>query len=387
MAHLLARVRVRIDASRIATDIEELVDVKIEGKKSAIFTLKTGALEEDADLPAMDVTDSMEEESAGVWVGDDYQLFYPFSNEVDPHVLVKVTIGSITMEIDGVSHAPFTGLSSRFTVSPYSPLQAGRSYALVVELKENPWAHSNIYWTDADEGKLTFDKKKTNPSHADYQGVFFKWGSLVGVSPVGDSGSDVALYIPNSGAGSWDKTKTLASMDTPWGDMDLPYVTNSGITGDENYLYELSSDPATYAAYKGDICRYLGGDTWQMPNQDVFLYGLVQPNIDYTLLGFISGLPFTAGNVPTDPSGQGSIGSTAGATYTAFGYVFLPASGYRNGPSDTVGKIGAYWIGQRGYTTDTYAYQQFSNDGKGFQNWSESPHSKIRPVRCIRHNY
>jgi hypothetical protein len=370
MKHQFSRVQAMVDASTIEdAQVTGVSGVVIAGGKKADLTVRTGSVAASSATGA-DVTAALEN-----WTSEDggkarlsgYKVFYPS--------LTTITFATLDITIGEIPLAQLTNQSVTFAQT----LLANTNYRVVLDVRENRWAHSNIYWDDAlnsGAGGLTFDKKRTNPSHADYQGVFFKWGSLVGISPVGDN-TNAGLFIPdNIASRTWDATKNLSSTNTPWGSAglnDVPSLIGPGVgtvLDTENHLYNLSDDE-TYATFTGDICKYLGGDDWRLPTRGVDL-------VYFASTEFISGLPFETGNNPNDVSGQGSIGSAAGLTYTAYGSVFFPASGYQHG---NVGSDGLYYVGNRAYTADQYPAFTFDQSSIS---WNDFGPSMALSVRCIK---
>ncbi|MDR1883258.1 MAG: FimB/Mfa2 family fimbrial subunit [Prevotella sp.] len=146
------------------------------------------------------------------------------------------------------------------------------------------WAGSNIYW-DATNSCLTFDDTPdTNPTgdatgHEGYQGVFFKWGSLIGIDPMrGDAGATWTnsssntnkVYVPDASVPSGWRSVTAGASSTyyTWG--NIPYA-DASIIGNETLpararLYEITT-PANIANHRGDICRYLT-ETGKAPGAD-----------------------------------------------------------------------------------------------------------------------
>ncbi|MDR1882432.1 MAG: fimbrillin family protein [Prevotella sp.] len=173
------------------------------------------------------------------------------------------------------------------------------------------WSQSNIYYdesavgSDSDNvGAMTFSEETAYK----YQGVYFRWGSLVGVS-VGANYSSFSvndyLFIPDvNGDGKYYKVQisalagthsetsvedfkdfvdTYANPEVSWDDLDngdssaatalgalwtaLPYATSTDVTPvpadnatgrtdrDDNALTEVSA--SLYSSYKGDVCKYL----------------------------------------------------------------------------------------------------------------------------------
>jgi uncharacterized protein (TIGR02145 family) len=231
-----------------------------------------------------------------------------------------------------------------------SKLAAGGSYT--IRLKPLRFAGSNIYWDDSDldpvNHKLTFDEHGSN-TNTKYQGVFFKWGSLIGVSPRYDynssSGGGTVLYRPtntDAGVGSprtWDKTS-----GSTWGSYwsNIPSYAGENVSSFGEDKHTLLYSPK-FGEYKGDICNYIDSG-YRMPTLDE-LEALGTPS---------SGSTGSVTN--TDSSGKHVFASS----YSTFagGYV-LPASGsrnYSNGElSNTVGNRGYYWSGSA-YSSGSSAY-------------------------------
>lgn len=132
------------------------------------------------------------------------------------------------------------------------------------------FARSNIVW---DGSKLTFAVTEADNSRipANVQGVFFRWGSLVAVSPVGNyfGGGAVSGNPP-------DPDKILFSptgkKDYVW--EDIPHIDeNYGIPFDNNDPDEDDFDgfndgnntngPGySTSTNRGDICRYISAQNW-----------------------------------------------------------------------------------------------------------------------------
>jgi hypothetical protein len=146
-------------------------------------------------------------------------------------------------------------------------LNGAGSYNLLVEVKKTTrFANSNIIW---DGSKLTF---ATNPGEngaipANVQGAFFRWGSLVAISP---TGTYTAAQYP-SGSILYSPTGTYN-----YAFASIPYTDETtGIFGD---IDASADDFASYngtgynaSAGKGDICRYItsqgwvSGGSWRLP--------------------------------------------------------------------------------------------------------------------------
>ncbi|MDR1882152.1 MAG: hypothetical protein LBR26_05145 [Prevotella sp.] len=226
------------------------------------------------------------------------------------------------------------------------------------------WAGSNIYWNGS---TLTFDEETTNRN---YQGVFFKWGSLVGIDPSGSSSSNMAwstsktVYIPNAATGAW--TSSYAGTGNTYNTWDnIPYADNTvvGNIGDETRasLYEVH-DPANLV---GDICRYLTdtgrapgspGTKWRMPTSEEF-----GENTDYIKSGtFITSGSYTV--YQSDATGRYSNSDAPG--YTKNNNPWFPAAGYRYydyGTLYVVGYGGGYWSSSPYDSSDAYCLDFTSN--------------------------
>jgi hypothetical protein len=367
MDHLFSKVRMMIDVSGMTgATLAAPTGVAIEGGSYAALEAHGGTLFAGATLTQTLSWPVVSPATASITSNE--RLVYPVASPAK----AKVKVEGMTISISGVDR-PVPDFSIEFDRS----LEGGTRYLLEVSLNRTRWAGSNIYWqwNDDDDpgegGYLTFDVALTNTS---YQGVYFKWGSLVGISPAGGSSAatvgDVALYIPDVGSGTWDGTKKINSAN-PWGSDwgSIPYTTTGTGTVD-SYLYDLGD--AVYTSYMGDICRYLTDGEWRLPNGSE--YGHTQ---DYDWHSVV-------GSDPDDPTGRGWMGD-AGAmyNYSAFGYVFMPASGERNqntGVRTFTGTNGQYWCGSLFLSGENFLlwfdqYVQVSSDmGRGYG----------YPARCIK---
>jgi hypothetical protein len=263
-----------------------------------------------------------------------------FADGADP---VKVAIHSV--EINGG-----TSFASNDEVGFATPLALGTKYTLTLSFIESiteRWAGSNIYW---DGARLTFDPMgKTE--HSLYQGVYFKFGSLVGVSgSEAMNANTTTMYVPDyeelDPEGSGWRASTISAEG--WGDWDgIPYIPV--ISGSyPTYLYDLS-DAAHYEEMKGDICRYIGETGagpkgYRMPYADDFGAGMVN-NSAGNIYWDLAGTPISL--IPGDDGNYAWSGGTpAGTSFLSSFYVYLkannnvrfPASGGRI-PYDNGGRI------------------------------------------------
>lgn len=198
------------------------------------------------------------------------------------------------------------------------------------------WAGSNIYW---DGSKLTFDDvdKKTNER---YQGLYFQWGSLWGISPQGAWSSDVKLYAP-------DGTITTGAKWSMWpqiGDAVIPGAPPTGkVARDRGYLYELDVTKGSTTGL-GDICKYitqqaggtLHGKKWRMPTSNEF-----EAVASYTLFGGATWGGLTSNNAEGKflvDRGYVKTESTKKVSFSASGFRY-----YSYGQLYSVGAGGGYW--------------------------------------------
>jgi hypothetical protein len=279
-------------------------------------------------------------------VGDAYASSIAFEMERQYTFQFELT-GRKTIDFKGV------------TVSPYNEVTQ-------VEPLRTQWAGSNIYY-NATLGHLTFDDDsvKTNEK---FQGVFFKFGSLTGISPVSNYNTGTTVIYSKGGA---------AANGPAWG--LIPYVDTDPVGTtydlDAKYLTETAHDTINGV---GDICKYLtqmgwapAGKRWRMPTAAEFDEG------SYTRE------PETPG------TGFGSVtaASTAGKDVISSGYrykgAFFPASGYRlnsNGTLAVVGTNGYYWSSSPLSPTSSY---RLYFTGAGINPATNLSRLYGFPVRCV----
>jgi hypothetical protein len=332
-----------------------------------------------------------------------------------------------SISIEGYD-VPFTNARATFN----KVLTEGYSYTLVISFKQTRWAKSNIYWKWRDDsnhdlgGDLTFDTNENG--HQGYQGVYFKWGSLVGISPAQAGGSDdyigqdIPLYVPvveypleNS---SWEMTSSVAKGWTDWGlntarDEDIPYMDPDNYEGgnygrtNEYAMDAVRNEYAVYKNYRGDICQYLSTKTgvvagdWRLPTSEelgpqatgtVGTYWSAEVPI---VEGWMRGIdPWPATNTAAgyadgtadllDPAGNNGGIVYASAIYQPEGNVVFPASGQRERDDGRLGEIGGrgqYWTGS--------LHSKPSGYGLDYRNASviridSSNRSYAYPVRCVQ---
>ena len=311
---------------------------------------------------------------------------------------------------------PFTNLTAKFKKT----LVPGYSYNLYVKIRQNRWAGSNIYW---DGNQLTFHPAEDR-SNEHYQGVFFKWGSLIGIQPSRSGGvegvafANAKKYVPAYNPASPLNSSWSNLNESFWYNI-LP-VTVTSINTDRNNKYLTTMGSDEYYALKGDICQYIGETGagpkgYRMPTSNEM--GTILGSW-YNLPGPVAGgwmrvgavadfenitkLPMYFPESSTSQSGMwvneyiNSYGgnTTSGATYQG---AFFPTSGWRDthGILSHVGMYGYYWtstIGSNitGSLFRAYNLQFFGNTinpaeyESGVRDSGGS--SCAMPIRCIKKN-
>lgn len=283
------------------------------------------------------------------------------------------------------------------------------------------WAGSNIYWVPDESypegGYLTFDDVGVT-THEQYQGVYFMWGSLVALSPVGNTWtggvwngtSGQIIYIPNpdpvtnngwnpATSSGWGQIPRMGWQDASGNDTSSN-PANQGTAANiplntlQSYLYQKHNPQGNV----GDICKYLTdrgwapgareGRKWRMPINIEYN----NTENDYTRIGTYAYQP------GDDPFGRSiypmGFRRTQGPTNP-----FFPAAGYRydkrNGGYDTYvgyrpGEAISYWTssprkGTFGNSGDAF---DFISDGtyKTPTNTQGFPRNTGATVRCVLEN-
>jgi hypothetical protein len=255
------------------------------------------------------------------------------------------------------------GYTGKFTTQ----LEAGHSYKLFVKLKAPQFAGSNVYWTGT---ILTFDEHGDN-SHQGYQGVFFKFGSLIGISPAGNfvaNSTPIYSVYATGTRSSWDAIKY-------W---DLS-TYGSVITNAHESGYEL-----------GDICHRIRS-TYRLPKPGEFGSGNSTSFNASTPVagGWVKG----SGNFQSNP-GAGNTYGTAnfltnlnnankplGSAYNRTMDITLPAAGSSSGGTlYEIGSVGDYWMNSTG---DIYASRMVFNGNDMYPSGGSIPNNAL-PVRCVK---
>jgi hypothetical protein len=261
------------------------------------------------------------------------------------------------------------------------------------------FAGSNIYWDDTNQ-RLTFDDVDVT-THKNYQGLYFKWGSLIGISPSGDWGGATVLYSPDGINGMYRSTTAtdLVSGGT-WANIAVGDVTSFSTTPIDGvsdyrtngYVSFLNATPANLIAYKGDICAYLSGRPgvpagyWRLPvsadfEPDTFPNPFTSPGQYTRELGGLLEWPVSATSDKVDGTFVVANGYTL--TYGGSSTVFFPASGYRNastGALNGLGLNGYAWSSSAGA-----AYgRNLSFNGSAVTPASSYDRAHGLPARCVK---
>jgi hypothetical protein len=272
------------------------------------------------------------------------------------------------LKISGtLNSTPFTDVSVLYTQT----LAPNTSYRLQISVKRDPvgWAGSNIYW---DGTKLTFKPNGyTGPDAADaqrYQGVYFKWGSLVGVSTVGDFSANTPIYVYHNN--QWIETDVATaysngypgfSNGTDW--EDIPYIETLFPLSDRNedrFVAYKADGSNLFSNNAGDICRFIGtkggpsgycvpvSNKFGAPDDVSTVFNWGDEAINWYKGRNDANTADAAFSSVTssDPTGKQVFDYASGAGYgTNFGATF-PASGTRDyitGALSRVGTQGIYW--------------------------------------------
>jgi hypothetical protein len=292
------------------------------------------------------------------------------SNEVafvppseDTYVQVQFEAGAISRE----GNLPTLPSGTIFTRFHDQLFETGVSYTILIRLRVPIFARSNVYWDDS-EKKMTFEAAADDPADNDdsklgYQGLFFKFGSLVGISPSGTSYSTSSTLLYKAG----DPTPYKG---TAWG--SIPYW---------DAMVDVTGEP-DIANSKGDICKYINSDYrlpyWQefgmAENWDTFGWEKVNSFGDVTANDAEGKYDFMAN------------GDALALNTTMFDIMF-PISGYRdksNGSKGTTeGNKGHYGTSYSSYSNTTCGFGRFNDEGLYFWRGASYRNDAIS-IRCVK---
>jgi hypothetical protein len=274
-----------------------------------------------------------------------------------PTSIVAVAKNALT--VNG-SVYPSEDILVLFSPTQGASIVSGGRYTLRLRVRQLMFAASNIYWdtTDASNPKLTFEPYSATPNNGpsnpnNYQGVYFKQGSLVGISPKDAWGdASTVLYVPKTNKAGWYTTfastvsggNSHAAQWTGTTYAAIPREDTSPPTGGPNNNWlaaDAQNQSDDWNACKGDICRYIsengygpsgnrtyrlpsirelgylasGGSTWNGAN-----------NSGWTRVDDVSS-HWNANNYLNTAEGT-FVGINTGANYSTNN--FFPASGFRS---------------------------------------------------------
>jgi hypothetical protein len=275
------------------------------------------------------------------------------------------------------------------------------------------FAGSNIYWDSVNE-RLTFGDVG-DTSNETNQGLYFKWGSLVGISPVGNWDATTVLYTPTGINGAYEATTADAYAAGDWTQIAAAAGTRNFDAGQDpivgvddlrlsGYVSYLNTLPAELAAFKGDICAYLSGRPgipegfWRLPTSAEFEYGTYDPLVPFVSPGAYDregsvndkGTPdrgddeflWTAG-ASDQIDGTFSIANGYRLEYASGKYAFFPASGSRNNSTGALNELGL-----RGYAWSSSPYgangRYLSFNAPGVNPAYSSNRARGFAVRCVK---
>jgi hypothetical protein len=287
MTHQFAQVKVRVKSSISGANITALSGVRVEGGQRAMLAPFsgnvgwTGTVTQNVD--PFTTLSSTERESG-------YRTVTPVGT--DP---VIVTVGSVTVSTNASAFA------NKWTAFG-TTLDPATSYELVVDLRKgSAFAYSNIYW---DGSKMAFDV--TDKGNQGYQGLFFRWGSLVGVSPAGNWQNNYTR-VYKAGEATYSTYPTWN--DVPWWD---------------NLIYGNKVGAPNLADLVGDICTYIN-PAYRLPKM-----GELGPISDWTMGG---NNDYVSGNAEGTTNLLNGSNNWGWAKNSTTGDVTLPASGYLHSPN------------------------------------------------------
>jgi hypothetical protein len=356
MTHKFARVKVVVKSGITGANITDLSGVEIVGGQLATLTPFDG-----------DISWSG---TATQGIADPFTVISDTERESGYRTVMPVGAGSLKVKVGSIQVSSTATVFANQTVSFTPALSAATSYTLVVNLKRCVWARSNIYWNGS---TMTFVPAGNDLSKQGYQGVLFKFGSMVGVSPVGDF---VADSTPVYKAGS-----STSSTYSDW--IDIPYW-DSGDVGDP-----------IIGDLKGDICKYLSTETgvvsgdYRLPRNGEFGTTNGWNQDGWVMVNSWSNV--TTGDI--DGTYDFIANGKGYAKNTTMGDVCFPTSGRRYGYFDQYGQfvptglllatglIAAYWSGSIYYVG--YPYALYATTTSVYPNDNNSQIQSAYPIRCV----
>jgi hypothetical protein len=243
MDHVFAQVKVRAKTTSVVHQpvIKDLTGVTVTPGNQVDLTIKTGAVAPNG--AATQTVSTWNDMNTTVVTSDPILVYTGTANPI------YVNINSVL--IDG--YLAFTGIPP---VEFKKALTVGTSYTLVVNFQRTIFAKSNIYWKWNDEadqsqgGYMTFDTQENG--HQGYEGILFRWGSLVAASPArmsGENPRDINSAI------IYKATDPMPTTYSATGGPGWPIGSNVG-DPDANSLV-------------GDVCKYINS-AYRLPQSGEF---------------------------------------------------------------------------------------------------------------------
>ena len=296
VGHLFSRVKIKASTATIiqpSVDINKIVGAKLSPSYRTLFLDPGNGVLTPLNLgnPESSITEFKRWSSNGgsTWqdttanlaaqdVESDYCMIYSHRN-------AEMALKIANLRVDDTDLGTYEFRFSKFPI----PMEPGHSYVLNLNFKRLIWSGSNIFW---DGTKLTFKPEGTPLSQQGLQGVYFPWGSLIGISPTGAPNGGFSelltiLYIPDAISYTWSTTNASAK---GWTRFDIRRILGGGtlVSNDwldnhesRNYLYSEAHNPIDTI---GDICHYISQyeayhsnatfGNWRMPNSREF--GIMQ---------------------------------------------------------------------------------------------------------------
>jgi hypothetical protein len=393
LSHKFTRVKLRMGTTEATGATLSGVSASLETNYSGVLTVSTGDFYSSTATTAQSLSPTGSKSvSSTVYMDGNYQLVHT-AGQSKVKVKISGKIGNNTF-----SNTPtFAG-----------PLAAGRSYVLWVRFQKRiRWAESNIYW---DGSKLTFKAHGDPCANKEnyYQGVIFRWGSLVGCSPVGDFDAGTAgqpstgttIYVRHNN--QWLATNSATAYANGYPDF-LDIKSFVGLPSKRiNRDSPTNQLDDSFSGNIGDICRYIGSlggpSGYRMPYfRDYFTNSIGGErrwdNGTANAMGWYVGS--TSFATPTvgqdDAAGQRLIGSAegTGGYATNYGSTF-PTAGYRThfiNPqwgTGYVGTQGVYWCNDVNAGAATmYVYTMFFDDTATNVHQAASNNGQGFPTRCV----
>lgn len=331
-----------------------------------------------------------------------------FANGTDSDKGVNINLSGLNLHIETIA-SPWSG--SEY-VSGKVVFTAGRLRDTLIVQRvpmANLFARSNIIFSS---GKLTFAVTEEDNAiiPANSQGVFFKWGSLLALAPVGNPYDPTKhfVYYPtgifpgNWGGGleGWDKI--------PYAHETFRFTTPPSV-GDDTDAFE---EYENYQGFNesegiGDVCRYISEkDGWiegkwrlptykeldllykESPTKPDLPYGgdfkNVTASLDPNNTDNRNGMYLAGSGLLVGLKATGSIVSSRDMATPPEGTVFLPVSGHRypNGDGEVVhvGAYGYYWSATpNDDITINYPFLYLKK-----MEFTDADRSYAFPIRCIR---